>query len=807
MAINIGDSVGGGTVGSVLFVGAGTVLAQNNFGFFYDAATNTLKSRDQANSDSGSFAIGTGDVAGSSTGGSGTLTIETGDGSPNTSGTDAAGNSGAVTINTGAGGDSDSGSAAGNSGNLNLKTGSGGGNAFSGATGGNAGHIILQPGSGGSGSTSGVGGSTFVRSSNSGDILAVQNSAGTTTHVGVSNSGNLRVGAASSSALLHLGAGTATLPPLRLSSGTLLTSPAAGAVEWDGSKLYLTLSSGARRALEYASNITNVLDFGAKGDGTNDSAAIQAAVNSLVNANTGGVVYFPPNLKYGIGSTVTIRSQYPISLVSRMGGWNNDNVTEEGYIQPIAQLDDGMFRWVKVADTDPFDFAGGGGAIGLKIMQPRLSKRTYSIHSAIRLDNGANFLIRDCEFYYLQGRVFYAGEWGNNTFIQRIDVSECGASGKPMIDLQTPVNQGYFHIADSELEINYGASYIRVPVGGVYLQNVGFEADPSVTADQTFVDATNGPLFAQGCSFRRNQATHVVIGQLTGSAGTRSMILNSSFHAATGKTTKSLHVLPSAANSQFANLTFIGTSTQQAQQIHIEASSCKLSDVYLQEGGNVDLAGLNCQATNVHCFALQTTESACIKGVGGCSIVNCQVDGNSNATPTHGISVSGTTPKVIGCEVRNLAANKDGIITTSNNAVIADNFVYGLSGTGRPYVWASGALARNNGGYAVTISAVAGAATLHAEAGIIESDPITTPAGGTYTLVLTNALIGTSSRILATVQRGTESQSLSYQVQEVFPALNTCWIIVKNTGGVPFSNGNPPPNNAATIKIHFLVQN
>jgi hypothetical protein len=52
MAINIGDSIGGGaTVGSVLFVGAGTLLAQDNFGFYFDPATNTLKSKDQSNSD------------------------------------------------------------------------------------------------------------------------------------------------------------------------------------------------------------------------------------------------------------------------------------------------------------------------------------------------------------------------------------------------------------------------------------------------------------------------------------------------------------------------------------------------------------------------------------------------------------------------------------------------------------------------------------------------------------------------------------------------------------------------------------
>nr|MDA8319057.1 glycosyl hydrolase family 28-related protein [Actinomycetota bacterium] len=49
----------------------------------------------------------------------------------------------------------------------------------------------------------------------------------------------------------------------------------------------------------------NVRDFGARGDGTtDDTAAIQAAVNAAVAA-AGGIVYFPPGT-YPISSTITI---------------------------------------------------------------------------------------------------------------------------------------------------------------------------------------------------------------------------------------------------------------------------------------------------------------------------------------------------------------------------------------------------------------------------------------------------------------------------------------------------------------------
>ena len=50
-------------------------------------------------------------------------------------------------------------------------------------------------------------------------------------------------GTSSATAKLHIAAGTATAgnAPLKLTSGTLLTSPENGAFEYDGSFLYFTL--------------------------------------------------------------------------------------------------------------------------------------------------------------------------------------------------------------------------------------------------------------------------------------------------------------------------------------------------------------------------------------------------------------------------------------------------------------------------------------------------------------------------------------------------------------------------------------
>ena len=55
------------------------------------------------------------------------------------------------------------------------------------------------------------------------------------------------IGIPSPLAKLHIGAGTATVAPIRINAGTLLTTPAIHSIEYDGAFLYITSSSGIRR--------------------------------------------------------------------------------------------------------------------------------------------------------------------------------------------------------------------------------------------------------------------------------------------------------------------------------------------------------------------------------------------------------------------------------------------------------------------------------------------------------------------------------------------------------------------------------
>ncbi len=66
--------------------------------------------------------------------------------------------------------------------------------------------------------------------------------------------GNLGLGV-NASALLHIKAGTTSLAPLKLTSGTNLTSPENGAIEYDGTNLYYTDSVPTRRTLATTTSV------------------------------------------------------------------------------------------------------------------------------------------------------------------------------------------------------------------------------------------------------------------------------------------------------------------------------------------------------------------------------------------------------------------------------------------------------------------------------------------------------------------------------------------------------------------------
>lgn len=90
--------------------------------------------------------------------------------------------------------------------------------------------------------------------------------------------------------LMHLPAGTATLPPLKLQTGTLLTTPQAGAIEMDAECLYGTTDAGNRGYIPVRHfircNATRTLP-----NDTNENAIFSNPTNGRLTLETGTYLF------------------------------------------------------------------------------------------------------------------------------------------------------------------------------------------------------------------------------------------------------------------------------------------------------------------------------------------------------------------------------------------------------------------------------------------------------------------------------------------------------------------------------------
>jgi hypothetical protein len=90
------------------------------------------------------------------------------------------------------------------------------------------------------------------------------------------------------------------------------------------------------------------------------------------------------------------------------------------------------------------------------------------------------------------------------------------------------------------------------------------------------------------------------------------------------------------------------------------------------------------------------------------------------------------------------------------------------------------------------------AATINTQTGVITTEALTTAAGATYTMTLTNSLIQSGSIVNVSVGKGTATAGMPV-VAWVTPSTGTCVIILQNIHATNALNG--------TIKLAFSVQN
>jgi hypothetical protein len=93
-----------------------------------------------------------------------------------------------------------------------------------------------------------------------------------------------------------------------------------------------------------------------------------------------------------------------------------------------------------------------------------------------------------------------------------------------------------------------------------------------------------------------------------------------------------------------------------------------------------------------------------------------------------------------------------------------------------------------------TATATTGAATLNKNAGVITSESLTTAAGATYTLTLTDSTIAAADQVFASVQYGSSTTGTP-AIATVTPSAGQVVILVQNIHASAALNG--------TIKISF----
>ena len=130
----------------------------------------------------------------------------------------------------------------------------------------------------------------------------------------IKSGGNIGIGTSAPTAVLHLKAGTTSIAPLKFSSGTLLTSPQSGSIEYDGFNFYTTNGAGTRAAIATgsdgsstfaASGTTAIFNSGNVGVGTSNpvrrldvyaasgsSAPMSIRTNDYAAGSTGSALFF-----------------------------------------------------------------------------------------------------------------------------------------------------------------------------------------------------------------------------------------------------------------------------------------------------------------------------------------------------------------------------------------------------------------------------------------------------------------------------------------------------------------------------------
>jgi hypothetical protein len=383
-------------------------------------------------------------------------------------------------------------------------------------------------------------------------------------------------------------------------------------------------------------------------------------------------------------------------------------------------------------------------------------------------------------------------------------IYRCGNTNAPAVHVVGDGVGGFgaARIFDLVLQATHNAPSVKIESGtSAIIQRTHFEANSTESElQQTFVHCSGGcTLLENGFGSRGNNVTQVIYDG-TGILPFQRITGNAFQGAGTAL------VMASAYSQADISTNFFNGAgaTANTDSVTINGQLCKLVNNRFYGTGRINL-------TSDRAEFLDNSLISCT-APSGSALVLCGVYGQIRDNFFDGggsTAVSAIKPTAGGVKVdNNFIRGLNNVTAIDMSAATAlssltDNTAIELNG-GTAFVYSSGLTASGNIGYPTTANATAGATTLHAESGVVTSEALTTAAGSSYTLTLTNQLMAASSRVQVSVSRGTEADSLSYQVQEVRPAAASCVIVIKNTGSVAFGDAGA---GGGTIKIAFTIQN
>ena len=191
----------------------------------------------------------------------------------------------------------------------------------------------------------------------------------------VDPSGNVGIGVAAPTAKLQLAAGTSTIASLKLTSGTLLTAPQPGAIEYDGADFYITDGASARRTIATATSV-GTLDNVSRIDSTSSITMFPASGNSVIvsgtvastSSSTGALI-----VRGGLGVSGNIFSSGTIITSSNIQGVSV--TATSGLITPWiygSTAPGGDLRIDSTTSTTKGDIllAPSGGRVGIGTINP-----------------------------------------------------------------------------------------------------------------------------------------------------------------------------------------------------------------------------------------------------------------------------------------------------------------------------------------------------------------------------------------------------------------------------------------------------